>query len=438
VHAHRYGLARVDGATVAATAAVLGAVWTVEFDYGRMAALTEETAWVLSHYRPAPDHVEVTRTATTLCTAYGFTMHGPRAMRALVALRKLAPAPPDTLVRALATVLRAAPEMDCSMLTELCDSGEPLLAGVANGVASFLWENAGDPDGALQAAQRMVEAFERRQYPWIRIVASSRLAELHMHAGQGAEALVHLRTAWRIQDGLGWPDLMGIEWAMALASLQRGALDEAERWVARVGVGLVDDSIANRSVDHAVRGELMLARGEVDTGLAQWRHAVTVMTSTPIPDLRVEPGMEPWALELKTVAVVAHAQHGRLDLVEEIVDDLPHAVSALLTDAVADQVSYLTGLPLCGAVLLALAMADLARGEQTGDQRAIRSGVRLVALAERFRYLRQFQPTMSVDRARHAAEHADRPAYAEAVSSYADLGHDELRATALAALRERP
>ena len=58
-------------------------------------------------------------------------------------------------------------------------------------------------------------------------------------------------------------------------------------------------------------------------------------------------------------------------------------------------------------------------------------------MAERFRYLRQFQPTMSVARARHAAEQADRSAYADAVSSYADLAGDELRGAAMVALRER-
>jgi hypothetical protein len=63
--------------------------------------------------------------------------------------------------------------------------------------------------------------------------------------------------------------------------------------------------------------------------------------------------------------------------------------------------------------------------------------VRLVALAERFRFPRTFQPTMSAARARHAAEHADRPAYAEAVSTYADLGREELRAAAQTALAAR-
>jgi len=94
-------------------------------------------------------------------------------------------------------------------------------------------------------------------------------------------------------------------------------------------------------------------------------------------------------------------------------------------------------LPTCGGLLLALAMVDLDRAARTGDERAARSGARLVALAERFRFLRNFQPTMSAARARRAATNADRPAYDEAVSSYAGLGAGELRAAALAMLRAR-
>ena len=92
---------------------------------------------------------------------------------------------------------------------------------------------------------------------------------------------------------------------------------------------------------------------------------------------------------------------------------------------------------MCGALLLALGMVDAQRGARSGDQRARRLGARTIALAERFRYLRTFQPTMSSAAARQAAEQADKSAYDEAVSSYADLGPDELRAAALDVLRAR-
>ena len=61
----------------------------------------------------------------------------------------------------------------------------------------------------------------------------------------------------------------------------------------------------------------------------------------------------------------------------------------------------------------------------------------MIALAERFGLRNGLQPTMSAARARRAAQEADGPAYAEAVSSYAGLDADGLRAAARAALRER-
>jgi hypothetical protein len=61
----------------------------------------------------------------------------------------------------------------------------------------------------------------------------------------------------------------------------------------------------------------------------------------------------------------------------------------------------------------------------------------MTALAERFRFLRTFHPTMASAPARRAAEQADRSAYEQAVASYADLDRDGLRAAALAVLQER-
>ncbi|HKE71720.1 MAG TPA: hypothetical protein VKB55_20855, partial [Nocardioidaceae bacterium] len=92
---------------------------------------------------------------------------------------------------------------------------------------------------------------------------------------------------------------------------------------------------------------------------------------------------------------------------------------------------------MSGTLLLALAMVDLDRADRTGDRGVAATGVRLVALAERFRFSRNFQPTMSPDRARQTAEQAEPEAYAAAVSAYSGLELDELRTAALAVLAER-
>ena len=86
--------------------------------------------------------------------------------------------------------------------------------------------------------------------------------------------------------------------------------------------------------------------------------------------------------------------------------------------------------PLCGVLLLALGVSDVDRG-------ATATGVALIALAGEFRCLRNFHPTMSPGWSRELAEHADEQAYGDAMSSYAGMDLDELRAAALAVLRAR-
>jgi predicted ATPase/DNA-binding SARP family transcriptional activator len=441
VQALRYALARADGGTVAAASAVLGGLWIIESNYPRLMTLAEETARVLSHFRPGPGLVEATRTTLALCTTYTFLLQGPRAVRSLAALRRLPPAPPDTLIRAAGVVLGAAAG-DRSALYELCDSDEPLVAGAANGVVGYFWENEGDLDSALKAARRMLEAFEQRKLPYLQAVAHARISELCLQVERGDEARRHLLAVLPVLERLGnWSDLVGIRWWLVLASLQVGAVDEAEHWLEQTAPQRADEPVGVFTYGLGVRAEILLARGEVEAGLRLWRRAVDLLVNAEGPifglDLAVDPSQEQWTLEAEAVTVVAHAQHGRLDLVEEITGELPHRLSTMLANPVANPPPYLMELPTCGGLLLALAMVDLDRGTRTGDQRATRSGARMVALAERFRFLRNFQPTMSAARARHAAERADRPAYDEAVSSYAGLGQEDLRAAALAALHER-
>jgi predicted ATPase/DNA-binding SARP family transcriptional activator len=438
VQAVRYGLARADGGAVAAASAVLGSLWTIDSNYARLTALAAETDRLLSHFRPGPKLVEVTRTALAMWTTYTFLLHGPRPARSLVALRRLPPAPPDTLIRAIAIVLGTAPE-NRSALYELCDSDEPLVAGAANGVVSYYWENEGDPERALRAARRTLDAFGHGRFPYLEAAGHSRISELCLQLERGDEARRHLTAALPVLERFGArSDLVGLRWWLVLANLQLGAVDEAEHWLEQTE-SLADEPVGALTYGCGIRAEILLARGEVEAGLRLWRRAVELLVNAegPIFDFDDEPGQETWILEATAVTVVAHAQHGRLDLVEELTGALPDRLSAMLANPVENPPPYLMELPVSGGLLLALAMVDLDRGARTGDERAARSGARMIALAERFRFPRNFQPTMSSARARQAAIHADRPAYDEAVSSYAGLGHEDLRAAALDALRAR-
>ncbi|AYY14847.1 AfsR/SARP family transcriptional regulator [Actinobacteria bacterium YIM 96077] len=440
MQALRYGIARVDGATVAATSAVLGSLWIVETNHSRLTTLVGDSAWVLSHFRPEPEFVDVVRAASTLSVASAFMLEGPSPVRSLVTLRRLPQAPPNTFVRAVATVLRAAPEFrgpDRSALHALCDSDEPLVAGIARGIASYLAEQEGDLEGALVAADGMAESLADSDVPWMRLMAQTRVAELNVNLERGVEARWYLESALRVLEELGGSDHIGIRGALALVNLSLGDIDEAERWLNLVTCDPVNDSVADLAFGVGVRAEIALARGDRDTGLRLWRQAFDQLRNAESPFTGGDPAMDPWLLEIQAAAVVAHAHHGRLDLVENIAGELPPKVSTMLANPVNNPPAYLMELAVCGAILLALAMVDIDHGQRSGDEHATRSGVRLVALAERFRFVRNFQPTMSSARARDVAEQADRPAYEDAVSSYAGLTGDELRAVALKVLRSR-
>lgn len=415
VTALRHALARADGPTTAAVTAVLAALWTTDSNHPRLAALAADTGRPLSHYRPGPGYVDVARAAAVLCAAsllMGYRPHAG-AVRQLVILRRLPPAPPDTLLRATAVVLGAMPQMAPpahDVLRGLCASDQPLVAGVAEYVASHVWEDAHDVERALASAHRMTTALASVPHPSVQVMGYARLGDMCLHAERGEEAYGHLKAALAALPRLGDEhDAIGIRRGLALACLQRGALDEAERWL----VSAEDDG----SPDLGGRAELALARGRTEDGLALWRRAVEQFAGAAAAcggDHR----LDSWALQVRSVAVTAHAYAARLDLVGQVIDGLRAQLDALLTGP-----SPVPGeLPVIGTVLHALGVARLTNGDA--------EGARAVALAERLRVLREFQPTMSAARARRAAVVADGAAYADAVSTYAALGRHALRAAA--------
>ncbi|MDQ1014476.1 ATP-binding protein [Streptomyces afghaniensis] len=424
VLALRHALARTDGPATAALTAVLAALWSTGSHYARLTALATDTGPPLSHYHPEPEHVEVARAAAVLSTSSLFMGFGPHVVRQLVTLRRLPPAPPDTLLRAVALVVSAIPEMlppDYEVLHELCESEQPLLAGIAEGVATYVWEAEHDIDRALASARRMIAVLAPVENPFLQVMGYARLSELCLQTEQGEAAYGHLRAALQALPRLGDDhDLIGVRWGLVLACLQRGDPDEAEYWL-RQAEGAHTAQQEDYSMALLGRAEIALARGLTEVGLGLWRSAVQ-----PLAAADSLPGGDPffdrWVLQTLAVAVTAHAHAGRLEPVAEPVDRLRQGLLTLLSGPSGSPME----LPVLGTALHALGMAGLASGDA--------GAVRMIALAERLRVLRDFQPTMSADRARKAAEDADRAAYADAVSEYAALGRDELRAAARAVM----
>ncbi|MFE7571555.1 ATP-binding protein [Streptomyces sp. NPDC057539] len=421
VAALRGALARTDGPTTAAVTAVLAALWSTDSNHPRLAALATETGPPLSHFHPEPEYVEVARAAAVLCTASLFMDYGPHVVRHLVTLRRLPPAPPDTLVRATALVLGAIPEMlppDYDVLHRLCGSERPLVAGIAECAATYVWEHEHDIDRALSSARRMIAALGPIDNPSMQVMGHSRVSELCLKTGRGDAAYGHLKAALKALPRLGDEhDYIGVRSGLALACLQRGDPDEAEHWQRQAEGDGTSQQDVFYSPDLGVRAEIALARGQTEVGLGLWRGAVERLPEAGVSH-GADPWSDPWALQIQSAAVTAHAHADRLELVAEPLDRLRRLLRRLVSGPARTPME----LPVLGTVLHALGRAGLASGDATA--------VRMIALAERLRVLREFQPTMSEARAREAAEGADRAAYADAVSEYTALGRDELRAAA--------
>ncbi|MFF1696267.1 ATP-binding protein [Streptomyces sp. NPDC058257] len=417
VPALRHALARADGPAISALTAVLAALWSTDSNYPRLATLAADTGPPLSHFRPGPEYVEVARAAAVLCTAGLFMNHGPRAVRQLITLRRLPAAPPDTLPRAVAAVLSAIPEMrppDYDVLHTLCASTQPLVAAVAECVATYVWEYEHDIDRALASAHRMIAALAPVDNPSMRLMGHSRLSELSLRTGQGTAAYEHLKAALAELPRLGDEhDYIGIRSGLVLACLQCEDPEEAEYWLRQTEGDNLPQEDAFYSPDLGARAEIALARGLTDVGLGLWRRALERMPEAGSLH-GGDPWLDPWALQIQSAAVTAHAHAGRLELVAQPVDRLRGRLETLLVGPPRSPME----LPVVGTVLHALGMAGLVSGEI--------SGVRMIALAERLRVPREFQPTMSAARARQAAEGTDRAAYVDAVSRYAALERDEL------------
>jgi hypothetical protein len=323
-------------------------------------------------------------------------------------------------------------------LVELCESDRPLLVAAANSLLSYVREAEGDRAGALAAAERAQAVSERFAVPYLTVSANARLSELALQTGQGERARRHIAAALPLYERFGAvSDVMGGTWWMVLACLQIGELDEAESWLARIPADGSGPDTVIATYGGGVSAEIRLARGDVDAGLAGWRAtADTLRKAAATAD--EELGLDQWEIEAIAVTVVAHGRHGRLDLVDDLVAGLVARITAILAAPVRNPPPYLQQLGTAGALVLAVATVELDRAAHTGDAGAAARGARLTALAERYGYLRTFQPTMSLPRARAAAERADGPAYSAAVAEYAGLRRDELWAAGLDLLAAHP
>ena len=227
VQALRHGLAARDGATVAATRRRAGRLWIVESNYPRLAALADGDR---PGAVPLPAGARARRghpDAATRCV-HAVLVHGLRARRAspLVALRRLPPAPPDTLIRAAGRGAGRDPRDAGLTATRAAKAVRQRRAAGGRrrrGRRQLLWETSATSDGALAAARRMLAAFEHGPATRACSGHGPRPAQRAVPASwSGARRRYGppRRPRWRCCGGSALARLLGVRWGMVLANLQ--------------------------------------------------------------------------------------------------------------------------------------------------------------------------------------------------------------------------
>ncbi|TWP33315.1 ATP-binding protein [Leekyejoonella antrihumi] len=426
VAALRTAITDQDELAAAATFGALGALWTVESNHSRTLAYSGEVAALLSHFRPDPAQVEIVRCALVLC-ASDIIMGQRSGLRALVALRKLPKAVPDNLIRAFAVLLPHIPQLmvpGAPLPPELRNSQHQHLLTATSVIVGQVWENDGQPDKALAESERLLAGETARQGLWQQALVRSRIGELYLQTGRLDEGERYLRSAIPVLERIGaTSDVQVLRWSIALAALSRGDVPSAEAELEHAGKATVENPFGpNVNDDLRVRAELDLVRGDVPGGLRRWRRLLDRLSATVGNVIVTDPpGLEPWSLSTEAQTLIAHARYDHLPEVAGLERTLRSKLQALGERArVLPPNPFTLDLPVFGMGLLAIGLARLRAGSQTGA----RIGAAMVVLADTMQYPR-YQPSMSREWSAEFARETAGSAYDSAVESYAELPLDE-------------
>ncbi|WP_446664428.1 ATP-binding protein [Flexivirga sp. B27] len=428
----RSALATDDVAAAAAIFGALAGVWSLQSRHEQVFGPAADAIRAISHYRPGPDDVEITRQALVLGAVSLNIVGNPTGLRAIVLLQRLPPAQERGMIEALGRLItdngarlpKAAKLLDADRALALAESADPMLRVTALLLGSHILENDGRVRQALKVARSAVHEEASASSVWGSLVLRSRIAELAASMGEYAEAATAAEQILPLLERFGAQgDITSMRWILAMLHLHRGDVDAAADQLRAAGQEATDDSFGEGTTGLTIRAELDLARGEITSGLRRYRAAVEhAETRSHLAPFIGEETTTPWVTIARAGSLAAHATHDRLA-------DVPDLAQTLATSlhSVADNVSHPASLvirvdlPVCGCAVLGLSYA-LSASATTAAERA--HAARGVALSDALGVSRT-PPTMSRERAQQLAIQTDASAYASAGKLYADADRDE-------------
>jgi predicted ATPase/DNA-binding SARP family transcriptional activator len=451
----RGAIADGDRGSLVQLLAALGLFWVMRGEHFRLIVLGQAVAEAVRGWLPPPDLANATRAAIAITLNNSLMMVGDGEADGplMVLLRQLGPdAGGSVYLSGLVRVLLAYGSAgtggfprrfaaDAASRGDTSGFPERLAALAADpdrhtAAAASQWlgherENAGDPAGAIEAAQRVLALMRDEDGPWSRAMPHGLLAQLTMHVGDQAAAVEHALAALPVMQRIGaGDDELQLRTLLVFCAIGEGRLADAEDELGRMDQVAVNATAFGSAAFRLVgRAELALASGDLDAGLELYRESAARTRELRLPGVTWT-GMEPWALLGEAMALSAHAPYAAGD-------DIAHGEALFLVcraGALRVMVSENPHLdyPAAGLVLFALGAWSLLRQVAPAQD-----ALRLLALADRFAY-NHMVPTMRWERITPAAEKAAPGLLARLQAEYRDCPQPDLLTQARLAVERLP
>ena len=384
--------------------AVLGIFWTMRGEHIRLLTIAQAVSDALHDWVPPPESADAARAAVAITLSSSLMISGGRNEALLALLHRLGPdTGSDAYLSGLVRVLLAYDPADeagfRSRLVALADGPDRHTAAAAGLWLNHERENEGDPVGAREAVERALALFDHEDGPWLQALSRMLLAQLSVDTGDHAAGVAHATAALPVMQRLGAiDDEMQLRALLVLSSISEGRIAEAEEEFARIQN--IDEGFAPFGADafrYICRAELLLASGDVESGLESYRECADRMRRIELPGITLT-GTEPWSLFGDALVLSAHAWYATGDDVAYGRELFARCRAGAFKVFVPENERH--DYPAAGLLLFALgAWALLRRAAPAPD------ALRLLALADRFAYNRMI-PTMMWERIVPRAEEA--------------------------------
>jgi hypothetical protein len=317
-----------------------------------------------------------------------------------------------------------------TQLERIANDPDPVTAWSAYQWLSSVRENAGDPHGAIDAAERALRLVDSEYGPWSVAMLHAQLAQLTMQLGDRRRSVEHINAALPVMRRLGAKDDESqLQALLSLCAITDGDLALATERLDRIEQIEGNGVFGGVAIGRIGRAELTLIGGDHPAGLRMYRDSAEQMRDMRWQGVSLT-GLEPWVLLGAAMALTAHAQHATgADEAHgwALFEDCLNRVERSL-----DSGDPQLDLPVLGAGLFGLGSWGLLR-----DADPARITPRLIALAERFAYNRT-TPSMAWELIAPHVEQRHPGRLSVAMADYRDRRPRELLDEARTLVKQLP